>query len=67
MVRTSTRWKLGVKMVTDIATYLMHIAPSLAVVVFLLVYVNKRLEKTEDRIMAMLERCLEHLYDENSR
>lgn len=49
--------------------YLIDVAPSLAVSFVLLMYMNRRMEKVEDRICNMLETCMsevfEHLKNDN--
>jgi hypothetical protein len=49
--------------INDLVTYLLHIAPSLAVVIVVLFVNMRRLDKLEQEIMGMLDSCWEKLFE----
>lgn len=51
-------------MINDLLQYTMHIAPSLAVVIVLLMWQNKRIGVFEDRMQTMLNTCLQKLFEQ---
>ncbi len=50
-------------MINDLTTYLLHIAPSLAVVLVLLWRTDKRLREIESKMQEMLDQCWQHFLD----